>query len=274
MNPLANTSIILSLEIRKWAGEVSDTKALAAVAKAFNSDTHQDKYKKSLFVTDALALVDRCAGRIRNHFYYESVPWLDGGKGRLIPSRNFQAFALNHKKHVVDFETEVEKFLAEYEDHKAAAKEKKGDLFIEAEYPDTGELRERFGVTLGTLPFPTTEDIRLDAPSDVIEELTQGMNDSIARVGKVVNDQLQGRFKERLSMLIRTLRVGKRFNKSLLTELEFVINMAFNMDETLTDELKANMTLVKEKVLCFDHEQLRNSESTQEKVIEICERCL
>jgi hypothetical protein len=129
-NPLTTTSILLHLEIRKWAGEVSDKKALKAVADKFNSDTHNDKYKKSLFINDPLAMIDRCAGRLRNHFYASTVPWLDGGKGRLIPSLNFQEFAIEHTKLKMEFGNEVHDFIAEYPEHKDLAEDKKGDLYL------------------------------------------------------------------------------------------------------------------------------------------------
>ena len=273
-NPLLNSSILLHIEIRKWAGEVTDKKALQIVAAKTGSDTHNDKYKKSLFVTDALAQIDCCAGRVRNHFYYCTTPWLDGGKGRLIDSLGFQEFAVKHKKLKMDFYKAVEEFTDTYEDHKAEAKAKKGEMFIEAEYPKLADLHKRFDIVLNTLPFPNTKDIRLDAPAEIIAELESSMADSISRITSVVSEQLAGRFHERLRMLIKTLKVGKRFNTSLLTELEKVIRMATNMKDAIDPALLAHMNTIETQVLVYNPEQIRNSQQVQDDLIEICEGVL
>ena len=273
-NPLLNSSILLHMEIRKWAGEVSDKKALMIVAKQTKSDTHNDKYKKSLFVTDVLAEVDCCAGRIRNHFYYESVPWLDGGKGRLIPSLSFLEFAVKHKKLKIDFFKAVEEFIDNYDEFKDDAKSKKGDMYNEAEYPKKEDLGRRFDIVLNTLPFPNTKDIRLDAPAEIIAELESSMAESISRVESVVSGQLSERFQTRVRMLCKTLRVGKRFNTSLLTELEKVIQMAANIHEAVDQKLLTKMHKVEHEVLIHDPEAIRNSQQLQDELIEICENVL
>ena len=273
-NPLLNSSILLHIEIRKWSGEVADKKALQIVAAKTGSDTHNDKYKKSLFVTDALAEIDCCAGRIRNHFYYESVPWLDGGKGRLIPSLSFQEFAVKHKKLKIDFYKAVEYFIENYEDHVEEAKDKKGQMFIEAEYPKLEDLSKRFDIILNTLPFPNTKDIRLDAPAEIIAELESSMAESISRVESVVSGQLEERFQKRIRMLVKTLKVGKRFNVSLLTELEKVIQMAANIKEAIDPDLLNNMNTVEKCVLIYSPDEIRNSISIQDELIEICEGVL
>ena len=273
-NPLTTTSILLDLEIRKWAGEVADKKALQAVADKFNSDTHNDKYKKSLFVTSPLAVVDRNAGRVRNHFYSCTVPWLDGGKGRLIPSMNFQEFASKHSKLKHEFYQSVEEFIQEYPDHQDLARQKKGDLYQENEYPSIDQLRRRFEISLSTLPFPNIDDYRVDAPQAVIDELQTSMRESVERVQLTVSRELRDRFNTRLQMLRKTLMVGQRFATSLLTELDNVISMGKNLHETITPLLYTEMLHVEKHILKYDAEMLRNSESAQADVIGICNAIL
>jgi len=273
-NPLTTTSIILHLEIQKWAGEVSDKKALKAVADTFNSDTHNDKYKKSLFVTDPLSMIDRCAGRLRNHFYASTYSWLDNGKGRLIPSMDFQGFAIEHSKLKQDFYNEVEQFLAEYEEHKEEAKRKKGDLFNEGEYPTVEQLRTRFEINLTTLPFPNIDDFRITAPEEVIDELQKSMEDSVTRVQHVVSTDIRLRLEERLQMLVKTLKFGKRFSKSLLTELEKLVASAYNLQDTIEKRLYEDLLYVEKNILKYTPETLRNSQNAQDEVIEICNSIL
>lgn len=273
-NPLTTTALLLHLELCSWSGEVKDKKALQAVAKQFKSDVHRDKYLKSLFVDDPLAQIHLCAGRLRNHFYTSSYQWLDGGKGRLMPARSFEEFADKFTVLKNDFYKEVDHFLDNYADHKALAKQRKGDLYNEAEYPDVSTLRERFSVKLHALPFPDTEDFRIDAPDHVIAELEKEMKDAVDSVKKVVEREIEERFKARLNMLIKTLTVGKRFNTSLLTELESVIDMALHLEETLSKGLVKRLRTAKDHILGHSPEQIRNSVTLQEELVNTCQKLL
>jgi hypothetical protein len=127
---------------------------------------------------------------------------------------------------------------------------------------------------LNTLPFPNTKDIRLDAPAEVIAELESSMADSISRITSIVSSQLEERFQKRLRMLVKTLKVGKRFNKSLLTELDKVITMAFNIKEAIDPSLLKNMATIRGGVLAYDSDEIRNSQSVQDNLIEVCEGVL
>ena len=268
MNPLSTTSILLHLTISKWAGEVTDKSALVVVSKAFSSDTHNDKYKKSLFISDPLSLIDRCAGRIRNHFYHDTMSWLD--QGRLIPSRNFRDFAIAHKKLKNQFYEEVEKFIEAYPEHCELAKQNKGDMYLPHEYPSVEQVRQKFGITLTTLPFPTTKDFRVDAPEQIIEELKLEMENSLISVGTAVDTEIQGRLVTRLNMLLSTLTTGKRFNSSLLEELQFIIDMGNNLATTTSQKTKDVITVIEAHILAFTPEQVRNSQILQDNIVECC----
>lgn len=273
-NPLTSTAILLHLELCSWSGEVKDKKALQAVAKQFKSDVHRDKYLKSLFVDDPLAQIHLCAGRLRNHFYTSSYPWLDGGKGRLIPSMAFEDFADRFTILKNDFYQEVETFLNNYDDHKALAKQRKGDLFNEAEYPDAASLRDRFSIKLKALPFPDTEDFRIDAPDHVIEELEKEMKAAVEDVKQVVEQDVKARFNKRLNMLIKTLTVGKRFNKSLLTELGDEIERALHLETSLSAELARKLHYAQMNILGYTPDQIRNSVTLQEELVNTCQELL
>lgn len=273
-NPLSNTSILLDLEICKWTGEVSDKKGLAAVAAAYQSDTRLDKYKKSLFVVDALALVDRAAGRIRNHFYACTVPWLDNGNGRLIPSMSFQDFATKHSQLKHEFNHEVAEFIKQYPDHKEMAKQHKGDMYMEHEYPDVTALPALFSINLSALPFPSIDDFRVSAPANVIQELKTTMEESLARVEDVVTKEFAKRLQTRLQMLRKTLTVGQRFSTSLLTELAALISMARNLRDTISEDLDKKMVIIEDQILIHDADAIRDSVSLQQSLIEVCDKLL
>ena len=273
-NPLSTTSILLHMAISKWAAEVTDPKALKAVAKAYASDTKDDKYKKALFIGDPLKLVDRCAGRVRNHFYRWTLNWNEAGQGRLMPSQDFREFAGEHKVHSANFYREVQEFIDNYDDHCQTAKDHKGDMYNPEEYPPVAEVQAKFDIQLLTLPFPTTADFRVEAPEKIITDLKDRIDQSITAVNGTVDSEINARLSHRLAMLLKTLRVGKRFNKSLLTELGFICSMARNIETTLTTDTIYRVSTIETGLLNYDPERIRNSQELQDDMITLCGKLL
>jgi hypothetical protein len=273
-NPLSTASVMLHLTISKWAAEVTDLKALKAVARAFSSDTNDDKYKKALFIGDPLKAVDRCGGRLRNHFYRWTFSWNEAGQGRLIPSENFRDFAGEHKELSADFYSEAEIFFDDYQDHCEVAKEHKGDMYNPAEYPPIELVRQKFDIQLITLPFPTTTDFRVEAPEATIADLKDQIDKSIEAVNGTVDAEMNMRINVRIEMLLKTLKVGKRFNKSLLSELGFICDMAHNIRGALSPRTIAKIKAIRNNIVALNPEHIRNDQALQDDLITLCGKLL
>jgi len=270
MNPLSKNSILLNLHIRMWAGEVGDRRALAVVAQTFNSDTSNDKYRKSLFVGEPLKPIHNAGGRIRTHFYKETLPWLDGGNGRLIPSRGFKAFSQKHKQLCHNFYAAVDTFTSAYPQHKATAKLHKKELYNEQEYPT--DVRDRFSVSLGALPFPEATDFRIDAPEETIRELQAAAENAIASVAQTVQTEISTRFCARVNLIITSLTENKRFRNDVFND-EFV-RMALNMRDCLPSNLITKIEHFQEHVLGQDPDRVRKSRSLRAIVLAECRKLL
>lgn len=265
-NPLSELSILLHLKISKWDAEISDQRALAAVAKAFHGNTASDKYRKSLFVDDPLKAVDKCAGRIRNNFYKWTLPWSDGG-GRLVPSLDFRDFAREHAALVGDFDYEVNEFCIEYDEHKDRARRAKGDLYRDDDYPPVDEIRDRFGVSLQTLPFPSVADFRVEAPEEIITDLKQNMDATVIEVTNTVATTVQGRIQERLQKMHDALDSEKRFTKSLWEELRFATDTGRSLKDVIPEKLRGNIDLIEEHILAYTADQVRSSETLKSAIV-------
>ena len=266
MNPLALRSLLIHLHIRQWAGEVGDRKALQAVATSFKTDTKQDKYTKSLFVDDPLKMVKRVAGRIRLHFYRYALPWSDGG-GRLIPSIQFQEFALGHKELVADFENEVIKFVGNYEDYKEAAKEAKGDLYNEDDYPHVDTLYSRFSIELITLPFPNVKDFRIEAPEAVIKQLKEEMKESVEKVSDSLNTIILDRIYTRVNSLLAALEADKKITQPSMDELTQALSPVAGLGDVLPDSTRILTAQIANQVTSYTAAQIRNSQTATRDII-------
>lgn len=272
-NPLAELSILLNLHISQWTGEVSDTRALGAVAKAFKGNTDRDKYRKSLFISDPLGPIHKAAGRIRTHFYRKTLVWSDGGS-RLVPSMDFQDFGKEHSGLVSEFEQYVDAFVSDYPELQEDAKNRKGDLYRESDYPSVDIVRDKFSVSLLALPFPDTNDFRIRAPEEVIAELRLQMDASLSEITNTVAGDIRARIHARLNMLRDGLASGKRFSQTLFDEMTLVTDMGYSMQEILPIRLIEAIDTLRADVLCFTADQVRNSESMKVAFIVKCDDLL
>jgi len=82
------------------------------------------------------------------------------------------------------------------------------------------------------------------------------------------------RVKVRLEMLLKTLRVGKRFNKSLLSELDFLCSMAHNIRGALTPDTLTKISVIQKEICVLNPEVIRNSQSLQDDLITLCGKLL
>jgi hypothetical protein len=186
----------------------------------------------------------------------------------------FQEFATAHSKLKQEFNYEVADFIKQYPAHKELAKQNKGDLYQEFQYPDVSTLQSMFSVTLTALPFPSTEDFRITAPAEVIEELQATMADTLARVGDVISQDLTDRLNKRLKMLHKTLTVGQRFSTSLLTEIATVVSTARSLRDSISEDLDKKMVVVEDQILTKNAETIRNSVTLQTEIAEVCQKLL
>ena len=266
-NPLSELSLLLHLSISQWHAEIQDQRALKAVSRSLKGDTSGDRYTKSLFVGRPLARIEKSAGRVRNHFYKHTLPWLDGG-GRLLPSLDIHNFLKEHKALSADFFYEVDQFLSSYPEEIEHAQRAKGDLFQASEYPSQDVVRGRFDIALQIMPFPASGDFRVEAPEEVIEELRERIATSTNEITTEVATAMQNRVKERLARIHESLSdAKKRFGQSQFDELALVTNMCFNLHRALPDRFMKIVKVVDDEVVTANCEMIRHSDSYRAQVL-------
>jgi hypothetical protein len=191
-------------------------------------------------------LVEQIAGQLYNLFYATSFPWSDGSLGRVISVMDFEDFYGEYVKLSTDF-------------YKAVDRKEK----------------DRFGITLTVLPFPRVDDFPKGLPEQVVHEATAEMT----RAAGLISADLEKRFDVRLRMLLDSLQEGKRFYTSLLTELEKVIDKGVYLagndrrvlpTSIITPQLFGRMLAARAGILIYSADEIRQSTSAKEDVINQC----
>ena len=265
-NPLTRKTLLLSLHISHWSGEVTDRKALSAVAKSFKGDTRRDRYTKSLFVSDVLQHIATLASRLRVHFYRHTLPWLAQGNGRIIAGVDFREFSLEHKRLRMEFDNAVDDFVTHYKEHCEEAKANKGDLYNPKEYPPQEKVREKFQVSLVALPFPDTNDIRLDIPREAYEELTASMEETLSTIGSTMSKDILERLQKHIHVFVTALTSGKRIRIATQRNVIEACELGMKFENALPLRTQSVLTQAQQLAEAFPIEELRHSESARNQV--------
>ena len=197
-------------------------------------------------------LVEQIAGQLYNHHYTWSFPWCNGSMGRVILAQDFGYFYGEHKELCNDFYRAVDR-----------------------------KQKDRYSVELTVLPFPQPDTFPADIPVEILHEAAA----QVLWAPGIISAALEERFNERLRMLFDSLQEEKRFYTSLLEELERVVNQGIYLagsgkgklitpDCIITPQLVGRIRAVQAGILIYSAEEIRQSTSAKEDVINQCKSIL
>jgi len=168
---IQSVSVLVDLNISCWTARKLDRKVSEEVDVAKQTRGRAGNYNKMLLPgADKLMEVSKMVGSIRTWHYEQTLPWSDGGS-RLLPMLNFFEYKATLNQFEQKFDDAVRDFLAEYPQLVSAAAFQLGDLFDRNEYPDVGEITDKFRFRYAFAPLPGSGDFRIDAGEETKREL-------------------------------------------------------------------------------------------------------
>jgi hypothetical protein len=168
---IQSVSVLVDLNISCWTARKLDRKVSEEVDVAKQTRGRAGNYNKMLLPgADKLMEVSKMVGSIRTWHYEQTLPWSDGGS-RLLPMLNFFEYKATLNQFEQKFDDAVRDFLAEYPQLVSAAAFQLGDLFDRNEYPDVGEITDKFRFRYSFAPLPGSGDFRIDAGEETKREL-------------------------------------------------------------------------------------------------------
>jgi len=138
--------------------------------------------------------------------------------------------------------------------------------------------KDRFGIELTILPFPVRENFPKELPEAVLHQAEA----EVLWASSHISAALEERFESRLRMLSDSLQEDKRFYTSLLYELERVVNQGIYLagggapgrpmrkDCAITPQLLGRVQAVRSGILIYSADEIRQSTSVKEDVINQC----
>jgi len=257
---IQNAAVLVDLNISAWTGRKLDKKVSGEIDADKGAKTRAGNYQKSLLAgTNKLEEVQRLASSIRTWHYEQTLPWSDAGS-RLLPMKNFFEYKQNLSKMEQQYYNLVEEFITKYPELVSAAAFQIGTLFNRSEYPDVGDIKNKFRFTYVFMPVPTANDFRVEATDEALKELqaqadtvvTQRVNTAMNEMWERLHTQLQ-HMSEKLTDLAqpRVNKVGEEryaqvFRDSLVTNAIELCGLLGKMNVTNDPKLEqARMHLEK-----------------------------
>lgn len=150
----------------------TDKKATGEIEISKNAQHGMAEVKKRLLKNINIDNINTLRGTARTYHYAKTLPWGDLGI-RLLPNTYLLEYQNTMRGFAAEFDSLRDLFLQAYPSEVAQAQLKLGDLFDEADYPNTYTLQQKFKFAVSFEPLPLAGDFRVDVGNTAAQELKE-----------------------------------------------------------------------------------------------------
>lgn len=245
---ISRECLILNLQIGSWQGYKLDKVTTAKVTTEAGANADAARVNKHLIAKEFLTKITTAEGRIRVHFYDQTLPWKDNGD-RLKTRKDFPKFIEQHEKLVSDHTLAVSQFLqgGEYETAQAQSEFRMGELYNADDYPTVRQLTSKFYVKLDIDAVSRAYDYRLETNDQMIQAR---VNSAIANLWKRLADPLE-KFAERMN------DPDGKFRVNTIDNLKEMIELTKELNFTGDEQLEAIRSEIENKLAGYEADALR-----------------
>lgn len=274
MSNIAEKAMLVSLTISQWTAVKNDRKVTREVADAHGSQEDMGKFAKSLVAKDTLEDIRRLASAARAKHYLRTLPWKDGGD-RVLSSAGYMAYADEMREFQTQYSSAIDKFCAGYDVAREDARIKLSGLFDESDYPDTGEIRSKFGMVFEVSPLSASEDFRVNlGEAETARIKAQIESDGNARLQKAMADvweRLSGVVSHMVTRLknyqeLPNGKVQNPFRDSLVSNITELLDLLPTLNLTEDVNIGQFASDIRASLTAYTPEQLRESETLRADV--------
>ena len=276
-NNTSNTinACICELNISVWTARKHDKAASREVK--FDKGAHSDdaaRVNKNLMAGMAnLKKVTDFVASTRSNFYTMTLPWSDSGQ-RLIPMAQFFELKKWINTQEIEFNSIVSEFLREYPTLISAQAFQLGALFNRNEYPSVDEIRHKFGFRVGFLPLPQAGDFRVDATTEVINEMEEQYKETLNTRIQQVNEDLWERLHSTIKHMADRMGVGADgkkniFRDSMVDNAVDLCDLLKRLNITNDQKLEKARASLESALLGVDATELRKEGAREEMAIKL-----
>lgn len=235
---VGNRAILVSLQISTWAARRLDKKVSGEVAETKKADQKAGRYNVHLMTgDDAHEKAVLAAGAARQVHYNMTLPWSDDN-WRLLPTANYMAYTEAVRKALDVFDGHVHDLLANFDERVDASKKRLGKLASDVQFPDRGEVREKFSHSIDFRPVPSQGDIRANLPAAEIAEIEEKLKAQVEAATKQAMQDAWARLHEAVARVQHATREKGIIRDTLIQNVRDVVEVLGRLNVAQDDGLE------------------------------------
>jgi hypothetical protein len=178
---IANSAVLVRLNISVWGASKRNKELETEVAVGKNADPRAMRMYDNLMVgSTGHKDIQLHAAKSRLWHNTMTLPWDERGY-RICPTSIFLDYKSQHNLKKTQFDMMVSKFEHKYESYRDIAKEYRGDVFNEEDYPPVHEVMCKFAWNFVVAPVPESGHLCIDLPAQEMEELKASCDAEVER---------------------------------------------------------------------------------------------
>lgn len=179
VSTIAKKALLVRVNIGLPPQTKLDKKASGEMAEQKGADSRSVRVTKHLFDPSSYAKLMSVMDKIRNYYYFRTLPW-DAGT-RILSIDAYGTFTARMRELRDEWDRTKKEFCANYAEELDKARAMLTDsLFNASEYPSEFEIESRFRFDVHFLPIPTANDFRVEMSADDMTAIKAEMEQAVA----------------------------------------------------------------------------------------------
>tara|TARA_R110002110_G_scaffold258691_1_gene474492 strand:+ start:461 stop:1324 length:864 start_codon:yes stop_codon:yes gene_type:complete len=181
MSVIANSAVLVRLNISVWGASKRNKDLENEVARGKNADPKAMRMYDNLMVgSTGHKDVQKHAANVRLWHTNMTLPWDERGY-RLCPTSLFLDYKSQHNLKRAAFDSMLDTFRVKYFSYRETARQYRGDMFNENDYPPVEEVMSKFAWNFVVAPVPESGHLCIDLPEQEMQELRQSCDEEVER---------------------------------------------------------------------------------------------
>jgi hypothetical protein len=270
MSAIANSAVLVKLNISVWGATKRNKQLEQELAASKNADPKATRLYDNLMVgSSGHQDIQKYAGNARLWHAGMTLPWDDKG-WRLCPTSLFIDYKQQHNWKRQEFERQVNQFRVKYFSYRETAKEFRGDIFNEDDYPPVEDIMAKYAWNFAVAPVPAGGHLCIDLPEQEMQELRSACDDEVERRVQEAVKESERRLRKQLDHISEKCAGadddGKRWHDTFVSNPLELCRMLKHMNVTKDPKLEEARKKLEEIMEGKTKEMFKDKPEVREEV--------
>lgn len=208
-------SVLVTLSVSFWSGYKHDKSASEETIEKNQMEKGAGRFNKKLLPKFAVKKIKDIITHFKTFFSENTLPYNLLLGTRILPTDGFMDFQKEVSITQGLLNTEVNAFIAQYDEYRRMAQKMLGSLYNEKDYPTIEELRNKFKIEITYFPVPEPARFNASIGNKQMQKLTAQLEEMSVLVKM---DLVYRTEKVTLALLDTLEKEDKRVHKTTVTD--------------------------------------------------------